>query len=128
LESRVFTEALAECIRQLDEVLSELYALETTGLGFFGSRGQVMALKLRPDDAFRHGHEQAIAAVYGLLEQAGVPDPAGYAESDPDLHHLSELEPHITLLRDVRGDVIPRPESMPERVSFGASGVFHPPT
>lgn len=125
LSQDTFTTALETFMTGTQHVLPRPYTLGVSGLAAFGSRHDVLALQLEPDEQFRRAFDAGIASVHSLLQECGVTGIEAYVRTDPNLYHLYSFTPHITLIRGIETD-IPSVDSLPETVGFVATGIYDP--
>jgi 2'-5' RNA ligase len=121
-----FTDALAAFIKRSPNLRPDAYSLATDGFDWFGSKREVLALRLEPDEQYREAHEMAAKAVRTFLHNCGVPDPDAYARWDSNLKHMHTVSPHITLLRSVKSQELPAPEQAPDSIDLEPITIIDP--
>ncbi len=126
ISTETFSRALDAFIEQTHDVLGHPYSLDVRGLEFFGSRRDVLALRLEANNAYRCARETAADNVHAFLRQCGVTDTYEYVRSDSQLRHTEEITPHVTLARNVAAADIPELETVPDHLGFRPSAVLDP--
>jgi 2'-5' RNA ligase len=121
-----FTDALDAFIKRSRNLIPDAYSLATDGFDWFGSKREVLALRLEPDEQYREAHEMAVKAVKMFLHKCGVPDPDAYARWDSNLKHMHTVSPHITLLRSVKSQELPAPEQAPDSIDLEPITIIDP--
>ena len=121
-----FIDALDAFIRRSRNLMPDAYSLATSGFDWFGSKREVLALRLEPDEQYREAHQMAVKAAEMFLRKCGVPDPDAYARWDSNLKHMHSISPHITLLRSVKSDELPAPEQVPGSIDLEPITIIDP--
>lgn len=121
-----FCRALGVFIEQTHDVLGHPYSLDVRGLGFFGGRRDVLALRLAANDTYRHAQETAAGNVHAFLRQCGAADTYEYIRSDSQLCHIEDAVPHVTLARNVDVTDMSGLETIPDYLDFRPSAVLDP--
>jgi|GEM_PF-1991479 len=120
LTYEAYLSAVSFFVHDIRDLLPRQTTLRATGFHMFGPARTVLALTLHPNDELTYAHSQSLERLGHLLISCGINDVPAFIYKSHNFRYAPDLNPHITLARNVR---TLKERSLP---SYPASFDFHP--